>query len=182
MIRSGLGVVEHTKTVRKVPSLVGPVCNVNVIIMNGYALMILCHFVLLRCSSSHKLDIRDVLSKTLLGARLVVRCTFPVEIVDRSQVANCLMEKGFCVMKLCQSQPEVERAVSSVKKLAESGSTLERHPETRANGGKKRRAGTVRNLARGRARRRTGSVASRTIGSHFAHCFSVRNRGGSLKK
>ena len=34
------------------------------------------------------------------------------------------MEKGFCVMKLCQSQPEVERAVSSVKKLAESGSLL----------------------------------------------------------
>eukprot|EP00913_Durusdinium_trenchii_P010706 g10045.t1 len=44
------------------------------------------------------------------------------------EVANCLMEKGFCVMKLCQSQPEVERAVSSVKKLAESG-RLERLPE-----------------------------------------------------
>jgi len=44
------------------------------------------------------------------------------------EVASCLLEKGFCVMKLCQSQQDVEAAVTSLQKLAETG-RLERLPE-----------------------------------------------------
>eukprot|EP00931_Biecheleriopsis_adriatica_P064620 TRINITY_DN39371_c0_g1_i1.p1 TRINITY_DN39371_c0_g1~~TRINITY_DN39371_c0_g1_i1.p1 ORF type:complete len:986 (-),score=218.19 TRINITY_DN39371_c0_g1_i1:66-2957(-) len=44
------------------------------------------------------------------------------------EVATCLMEKGFCVLKICQKQQDVEQAVSCVRTLRESGK-LQRLPE-----------------------------------------------------
>jgi len=44
------------------------------------------------------------------------------------EVATCLVEKGFCVLKMCQPQQEVEQAFDYVKSLAQSGK-LERLPE-----------------------------------------------------
>ena len=41
------------------------------------------------------------------------------------QVANCLLEKGFCVLKLCQSQQDVEAAYAALRKRAENGGSLE---------------------------------------------------------
>lgn len=44
------------------------------------------------------------------------------------EVATCLVEKGFCVLKMCQPQQEVEQAFEYVKSLAQSGK-LDRLPE-----------------------------------------------------
>mmetsp|Transcript_4190 Transcript_4190/g.13113 ORF Transcript_4190/g.13113 Transcript_4190/m.13113 type:complete len:946 (-) Transcript_4190:145-2982(-) len=44
------------------------------------------------------------------------------------EVAACLFEKGFCVLRLCQRQQDVERAFTSMKELAEAGK-LQRLPE-----------------------------------------------------
>mmetsp|Transcript_19817 Transcript_19817/g.46272 ORF Transcript_19817/g.46272 Transcript_19817/m.46272 type:complete len:940 (+) Transcript_19817:43-2862(+) len=44
------------------------------------------------------------------------------------EVATCLVEKGFCVLKVCQLQEDVEQTVSYLKSLAASGK-LERLPE-----------------------------------------------------
>ncbi|CAJ1362740.1 unnamed protein product, partial [Effrenium voratum] len=44
------------------------------------------------------------------------------------EAATCLMEKGYCVLKLCQSQQEIEHAFASAKRLVESG-RFDRLPE-----------------------------------------------------
>jgi len=44
------------------------------------------------------------------------------------EIAACLFEKGFCVMKTCQSEEEVAQAVENVRSMGDSGS-LHRLPE-----------------------------------------------------
>nr|AQS99197.1 type I polyketide synthase [Gambierdiscus polynesiensis] len=57
----------------------------------------------------------------LLGPRLQ-------EDLLAEEIASCLFEKGFCVMRVCQRREDVEQAFLSVKELAHAGK-LQRLPE-----------------------------------------------------